>query len=140
MILGNGQSRACVPRHDNLPLFLTDTRVHSDTREVALPKQLVELGRTLGALDEDDHLVELKVVEQVVQLAVLLLLVQLDVVLLQTVKGELGIVINVDLERIAHELLANGADLLGESGAEHHNLLIGRGGTEDFLYITAHVF
>jgi hypothetical protein len=55
------------------------------------------------------------------------------------VKGELSVVIDVNLERVAHELLANGTDLLGEGGAEHHNLLVGGGGTEDLLDITAHV-
>lgn len=123
----------------NLPLLLADTRVDCNTGEVALAQQLVQLVGTLSALDKNDDLVELKVVQKLVQLAVLLLLVQLDVVLLQAVKSELGVVIDVDLQRVTHELLANGTDLLGESGAEHHNLLIGRGGTEDFLDITAHV-
>lgn len=38
-----------------------------------------------------------------------------------------------------HELLAGGADVLRESGGEHHNLLVVGGGAEDFLNITAHV-
>jgi hypothetical protein len=38
---------------------------------------------TEGALDEDDDLVELKLIKQLVQLTVLLLLVKLDVVLLK---------------------------------------------------------
>lgn len=123
----------------NIPLFLADTGVDSDTGEVALAEQLVKLVGALGALDEDDDLVELKVVEELIQLAVLLLLAQLNVVLLQSVKGELSVVIDVNLERVAHELLANGTDFLGESGAEHHNLLVGGGGTENLLDITAHV-
>lgn len=44
------------------------------------------------------HLVELKVVEQVVELAVLAGLLELDKVLLQAVQGELGLVVDVDLQ------------------------------------------
>lgn len=124
----------------NLPLLLADTGVDSDAGEITLAQQLVELVGALGALDEDDDLVELQVVQQVVQLAVLLLLAQLDVVLLQTVKSELGVIVDVDLERVSHELLADGANLLGEGGAEHHNLLVGGGSTENLLDIAAHVY
>lgn len=113
--------------------------MNSDAGEVALAEQLVQLVGTLSALNEDDDLVELKVVKEVVQLAVLLLLAELDVVLLQTVEGELGVVVDVDLKRVTHELLADGADLLGQGGAEHHNLLVGGGSTEDLLDVTAHV-
>jgi hypothetical protein len=49
---------------------------------------------------EDHDLVELKRVEEVVQLANLLLLSQLDVVLLQTVEGQLRLVVDVDLSRL----------------------------------------
>lgn len=128
----------CRTRMD-LPLLLADTRVNCDTGEVALAQQLVQLVGTLGALDEDDNLVELEVVQKLIQLAVLLLLVELDVVLLQAVEGELGIIIDIDLQRVAHELLADGTNLLGEGGTEHHNLLVGGSCTEDFLDITAHV-
>jgi hypothetical protein len=113
--------------------------VDSDTGEVALAEQSVKLIGTLGALNKDNDLVKLKVVQELIQLAVLLLLAQLDVILLQTVKGELGVVIHVNLKRVAHELLANGTDLLRQGGTEHHNLLVGGGGTEDLLDITAHV-
>lgn len=128
----------CRTRMD-LPLLLADTRVNCDTGEVALAQQLVQLVGTLGALDEDDNLVELEVVQKLIQLAVLLLLVELDVVLLQAVEGELGIIIDIDLQRVAHELLADGTNLLREGGTEHHNLLVGGSCTEDFLDITAHI-
>lgn len=123
----------------DLPLLLADTRVNCDTREVALSQQLVQLVGTLSALDEDDDLVELKVVQKLIQLTVLLLLVELDVVLLQAVKSELGVVIDIDLQRVAHELLADGTNLLREGGTEHHDLLVSGSGTEDFLDITAHI-
>lgn len=113
--------------------------MHGDTGEVALAQQLVQLIRTEGALDEDDDLVELEVIQKLVQLSVLLRLAQLDVVLLQTVQRELGVIVDVDLERVAHELLADRSDILRQGGAEHHDLLVGRGGAEDLLNIAAHV-
>lgn len=96
----------------DLPLLLANTRVHSDGGEVAFAQQLVELSGTYGALDEDNDLVELKLVEELVQLAVLLLLFKLDVVLLKTVQGELGVLIDVVLGRVLHELAADGLDVL----------------------------
>lgn len=111
----------------------------SNRGEVALRQQTVELSRTLGRLDEDDDLVELELIEEVVELAVLLLLLQLNVVLLETVEGELGLVVDVDLQRRLHELLADGTDLLGEGGREHHHLLLLGRRAEDLLHITAHI-
>jgi hypothetical protein len=119
-------------------LGLLDARVDGHRGEVALLQQLVELDGTLHALDEDDHLVELERVEQLVELAVLLILGELDVVLLQTVQRQLGVV-DVDLHRVLHELLADGAHLGRERGREHHHLLLVRGGLEDLLHVTAHV-
>lgn len=123
----------------NLPLLLADTGVHRNTGKVALSQKLVQLVGTLSALHEDDDLVELQVVQQIIELAVLLLLVQFNVVLLQTVEGELGVIVNVDLERVAHEFLADGSNLLGEGGAEHHDLLVGGSSTENLLNVAAHV-
>lgn len=123
----------------NLPLFLAHTRVDSDTGEVALAQKLIKLGGTESALDKDDDLVELELVEQVVELAVLLALTDLEVVLLETVKSELGLVVNVDLERVLHELLADGPGLLCKGGGKHHDLLLSRGRAEDLLDIATHV-
>ena len=49
---------------------------------------------------EDDDLVELESVQQVVELAVLLGLVQAHEVLLQSVQGQLGVVVDEDLHRV----------------------------------------
>ncbi len=98
--------------HTNIPLFLTDARVHGNAREVAFAQELVQFGGPQRALDEDDDLVEFEVVQEFVQLAVLLAFAELDVVLLQAVQRELRLVIDVDLQRILHELLANKSDLL----------------------------
>jgi hypothetical protein len=123
-----------------IPLLLADTRVDSDTGEVALPQKLVQLVGTESALDKDNNLVELQVVEEVTEFAVLLLFAQLNVVLLETVECEFSVVVDVHLKRVAHELLADRSDFLRESGTEHHNLLLCWGGAEDFLNITTHVY
>ena len=128
------QSKAC-----DLPFLLADTGVNRDGREVAVLQKLVKFGCTKGALNEDDCLVELKLIEQLVQLPILLLLIKFDVVLLKTVQSELCFIINVDFKRVLHELLADGPNLLGEGGAEHHYLLLSGRGSEDFLNITAHI-
>ena len=39
-----------------------------------------------------------------------------------------------------HELLANGADLLGEGGGEHHDLLVVGSRAEDVLNVFPHVY
>ncbi len=55
-------------------------------------------------------------------------------------QSELGFVIHVDLERILHKFFANGTNLLGECGAEHHNLLLGRRSSEDVLDVSTHIW
>lgn len=40
---------------------------------------------------------------------------------------------------VVHEFLARNADLLGQRGAEHHDLLVVRGDPEDFLNVAAHI-
>lgn len=114
--------------------------MHRNTGEVALNQELVKFVSTERALNEDNDLVELEAVQEFVQLAVLLRLTELNVVLLETVESELGVIIHVDLERVPHELLADRSDFLRERSAKHHNLLVSRGRTEDFLDVTAHVY
>lgn len=113
--------------------------MNSDGGEVALAKKLIEFGGSQCALDEDDDLIELKFIKQLIQLSVLLLLIKLDVELLKTVQCEFGLVINKDLKRILHKLLADGSNFLRKGGAEHHHLLLSRSGAEDLLNIAAHV-
>jgi len=122
-----------------IPLLLADTRVHGDGGEVTLAQQLVELGGAESALHKDDDLVELQLVEQLVELAVLLALLEGDVVLLETVQRQLGVLVDVMLRRVLHELPADGLDLVRQSGGEHHDLLLLRRGPEDLLNIATHV-
>ena len=93
-------------------LILADTRVDRSAGEVTLAEELVELGATLSRSHKDDDLVELKRVKEVVELSVLLTLLQLHVVLLETVQGELLLIVDVDLQRALHELLAGEFDIL----------------------------
>lgn len=128
------------PMCNYVPLFLADTRVDRDGREVALPQQLVQLGGTDGALDEDDDLVKLEIIQKLVELPVLLALLEWDKVLLQTVQGQLGVFVHVVLGRVLHEFAADGLDLIRKGGAEHHDLLLLGCHTEDFLHVAAHVW
>ena len=89
-------------RKNDIPLSLGQTRVNADRREVALLQQRIELRSARNRLDKDTDLVELEVVEQVVELAVLFLFLELEVVLLQNVQIELGLVVDVDLEGLDH--------------------------------------
>lgn len=123
----------------NLPLLLTDAGVDRRAGKVALAQELIKLCAAQRRTNEDDDLIELERVQQIVELAVLLALIELDKVLLQTVQGKLLLVVNVDLQRVLHELLADDTRLLGESSGKHHNLLVGRGGAEDGLHIIAHI-
>ena len=66
-----------------LPLLLTHSGMDSNAREIALAEQLVKLSCTIGALYEDDDLVEFEGVEKLVQLSIFLCLTKLDVELLE---------------------------------------------------------
>lgn len=88
--------------------------MNRNTGEVALAQKLVEFSCAEGALDEDDDLVELQLVKEIVELAVLLALADLDVVLLKTVKSELVLVVDEDFEGVLHELLADWSGVLRE--------------------------
>mmetsp|Transcript_3033 Transcript_3033/g.8215 ORF Transcript_3033/g.8215 Transcript_3033/m.8215 type:complete len:398 (-) Transcript_3033:169-1362(-) len=121
------------------PLLLLHPSVDANRREAAVPQEFVEGNRPINALDEDHHLVEVQRVKQVVKLSVLLALLHVHVVLHQTVQGELGLVVHVDFHWVAHELLADSPDVLGQGCAEHHDLLVVRGELEDLLDVGPHV-
>lgn len=95
--------------------------------------------RTVDTLHEYYDLIEVKRVEQIDQLLDLLILLYLDIVLLQAVKGKLALVVNEDLELVAHELAADVLHIWAHSCREHHHLLLGRGGLEDGLHVTSHI-
>jgi hypothetical protein len=55
-------------------------------------------------------------------------------------KGELSLVVDENLELVAHELAADVLDIIGHSGREHHNLFLRWGSSEDCLNITSHIY
>jgi len=79
-------------------LLLVHCAVNVNGGEVLLLQQRRQGDATLHRFDEDDDLVELQRIQQVEQLAILLRLGQFDVVLLETVQGQLGFIINEDFE------------------------------------------
>jgi hypothetical protein len=95
---------------------------------------------TINALHENDDLVELKFIEQIYQYLDLLILFNLGIVLLQTVKSHFALIIDEDLELITHELTAYVLHIIFHGGREHHNLLLGRGGLENGLNVTSHIY
>ena len=78
--------------------------------------------------------------------------------LLETVQSQLGLIVNVNLHRVLHELrkqwlveerkyrergenylLTDRPDVLAEGGGEHHHLLLVGSGPEDLLDVPPHV-
>mmetsp|Transcript_69783 Transcript_69783/g.202256 ORF Transcript_69783/g.202256 Transcript_69783/m.202256 type:complete len:241 (+) Transcript_69783:544-1266(+) len=110
-----------------------------DRWKVALHEQLVQRHGTLHGFHEDDHLVELQRVEAVVQFAVLFLLGELYIVLQKSVQCELRFLVNTDLVRVLHKLLAQRPNLGAHGRAEHHHLLLLRRADEDLLDVLPHV-
>jgi len=43
------------------------------------------------------------------------------------------------MAHVLHELLASNSNLLSESSAEHHDLLVSGGRSEDLLDVSSHV-
>jgi hypothetical protein len=97
-------------------LILFQVTMNGDRGEVVLPEDGIEHLCALYTLHENYHLIELQRVEEVDQLLDLLLLLNLQVVLLKTVKGQLGLVINEDLELVAHELATDVLHISGHGG------------------------
>ncbi len=87
--------------------------MYSNAGEVAFAEDLIQFGCSKSTLHEDDHLIEFKCIEEIVQLSVLLSFAELDEILLKSVQGKLGLIVDIDLERVSHEFLADGSDFLG---------------------------
>lgn len=93
--------------------------MNADAREVARHQEFVQFDGAGDGLHEDDdlgrgiyikpgrehvtYLIEFEAVEQLVQLPVLANFFQLDVVLLQPVESEFGLVVDEDFERLFEE-------------------------------------
>ena len=105
-----------------------------------LVEHFVELDSVVDVLHEDDDLVELQLVDQVHELGNLVALLEAYDVLAETVKRELGFVLDQHFSGVAHELTASDLDLRRKGGGEHHDLLGVRGLLEDVLDVAAHVY
>ena len=103
------------------------------------PNDLVEFLGMLLLLGEDDNLVELEIIKQLDELPDLLVVVELDIVLLEAVQGQLGLVVDVQLEWVLAELLTNFLGALGQSGREHHHLPLRVGAHENTLNLLSHI-
>jgi hypothetical protein len=71
-----------------------------DRREGVFDQQLVQDLGTRNTLDKHNALVELKSIQKLEQFAVLFVFRKLDIVLLETVKGDLGTIVDQDFKRL----------------------------------------
>jgi hypothetical protein len=85
-------------------------------------------------------LVKIESVNKVGQFGVLLVFFQLDVILLETVEGQLAFVLNQNLGGVSHELSAGHFDVSGEGSGEHEDLLGVGSFLKDFLNVTSHCY
>jgi len=83
--------------------FLIHGSVNIDGGEVLFLEERGERDAPLHGLDEDNDLVEFERVEQIEKLSVLLVLLDLDIVLLETVEGQLGFVVDEDFHGLQRE-------------------------------------
>ena len=77
-----------------------------------LVEHLVEFDGVVHLAHENDDLVELQLIDQIHELADLVALIEADVVLAETVQGELALVLDEDLGGVAHELATCELDLV----------------------------
>ena len=77
-----------------------------------LVEDLIELDSVVDVLDEDDHLIELELIDEVHKFGDLVALIKRNVVLAKTVESELGLVLDEDFGGVSHELAASGLDLV----------------------------
>jgi hypothetical protein len=78
--------------------FLGKTTVDGDGGEITFTEKTIEFTGSADGFDKDDDLVEFEGVEEVVEFAVLLGFGEADKELLETVQGQLGLVVDVNLE------------------------------------------
>ena len=94
--------------------LLVKTAVDAHGGEIALGKELVEFLAPLYTVDEDDNLVEVEGIKKIIQFAILLFFSQLGVVLLETVKGKLGFIVDVNFDRVLSKLAADWTNLFAQ--------------------------
>jgi len=113
--------------------------VDSLARDGVFVQDFSQLDCVLNLVDEDDHLVEGKLVNEINQLRNLLVGFQVDVVLLKSVQGQFALAFDQDLGRVAHEQAASVFNITRKGSGKHHYLLVVRGLFEDLLDVAAHI-
>ena len=100
-----------------------------------------------------NYLVKQQGVQQIIQLPAFFVFRNVDEILLQTMEGELGFIIDENFhllrQKITHEMrirryllhkaTADVSDFLVQGSGKHHDLLVMRGFLEDVLDVTSHV-
>ena len=123
-----------------LPFLLRNLTVDGFARDRVLHEYFSELNGVLDRFDEDDDLIELKLVDQVHQLGNLLALIKLNVVLAETVEGQFAFILDQHLCGVAHELFTGCFDFTGKRGREHHNLFVNWSVLKDLLDVGSHIY
>lgn len=98
------------------PLLLLHVSVTCNTWEAFVLNDFLQRVGVRSLADKHNHLVELEGVEQLNHLLNLLVLFQLDVVLLQTVKSELSVAVDVEFEGLLGEHFAHGFAVFTHGG------------------------
>lgn len=97
-------------------LFLIHASATGNTWELLLLDDVVQLLSILVCFREDDHLVEVELVENINEFLNLLVLFQLDKVLLQTVEVQFGLTFDDEFEGLLHVKSADFLGLFSHSG------------------------
>lgn len=112
----------------------------TDGWKIAIFQQARELLGSLRFGYKYDNLVELEGIKEISEFTVFGGLVELNIVLSETMKSKLGVVVYENLlGAIDTELTANWADLRVQSSRVHHDLFLLWGSHENFLNIASHV-
>ena len=71
-----------------------------DGREVLFHQKLCQSDTSLDTLDKDDHLVEFEYIQKFEKFAIFFRILEFEVVLLQTMKCQLGLIVDIDFHRL----------------------------------------
>ena len=113
--------------------------MHRYGGKTLLLQQLVKFNRVFDLLHKYNNLVEHEGIEEVSEFPDLLVVINLHIELLESVKGELSLVVNEDFELVLHKFSADLFDVGRHGRGEHHDLLLVRGVLEDILDVSSHV-
>lgn len=111
-----------------------------DRREIVLSQNFIKFDCILNALDKDYNLIEHERVKQLSELSDLLIIFKLDIVLLESVKSQLALVIYEDFKLVLHKLSADVFHVVRHGCREHHDLLLVRCLLENLLNISSHIY